>query len=113
MRSRGTIWFPSAFAAIQLGPQGTIWVQHVQSATSLSDEELEQYNVLEDTGAPEWDVFDSQGRYLGIGTASYVEGTGLGPFEGAGVTVQRDGKVLLVTGAAAQGQEHRTMLAQV
>ena len=54
-----------------------------------------------------------QGRYLGIGTASYVEGTGLGPFEGAGVTVQRDGSVLLVTGAAAQGQGHRTMLAQV
>jgi hypothetical protein len=57
--------FP-AFAAIQLGPQGTTWVQHVQSAASLSDEELEQYNVLEDTGAPEWDVFDAEGRFLGM-----------------------------------------------
>ena len=57
--------FP-AFAAIQLGPQGTIWVQHVQSAAALSDEELEQYNLLEDTGAPEWDVFDAEGRFLGV-----------------------------------------------
>ena len=53
------------------------------------------------------------GRYIGIGVASYVEGTGLGPFEGASVKVQRDGRVLLATGAAAQGQGHRTMLAQV
>jgi hypothetical protein len=57
--------FP-AFAAIQRGPQGTTWVQHVQSAAALSDEELERYNVLEDTGAPEWDVFDAEGRFLGV-----------------------------------------------
>ena len=55
----------------------------------------------------------AQGRYIGIGVASYVEGTGLGPFEGVSVKVQRDGRVLLATGAAAQGQGHRTMLAQV
>ncbi len=42
-----------------------------------------------------------------------MEGTGLGPFEGVGVKVQRDGRVLLTTGAAAQGQGHATMLAQV
>ncbi|NIM51868.1 MAG: hypothetical protein GTO22_21930 [Gemmatimonadales bacterium] len=58
-------YFP-AFSAIQLGPGGTIWVQHVQSAAALSDEELEQYNLLEDTGAPEWDVFDAEGRFLGV-----------------------------------------------
>ena len=53
----------------------------------------------------------AQGRHIGIGVASYVEGTGLGPFEGVSVKVQRDGRVLLATGAAAQGQGHRTMLA--
>jgi hypothetical protein len=58
-------FFP-AFSAIQLGPQGTIWVQQVQAASELTDEELEQYNILEDTGAPEWDVFDSEGRLLGV-----------------------------------------------
>jgi carbon-monoxide dehydrogenase large subunit len=55
----------------------------------------------------------ARGRYLGIATASYVEGTGLGPFEGVRVKVQNDGRVLLSTGAAAQGQGHATMLAQV
>lgn len=55
----------------------------------------------------------AQGRYLGIATASYVEGTGLGPFEGVSVRIERDGRVLLNTGAAAQGQGHHTMLAQV
>jgi carbon-monoxide dehydrogenase large subunit len=54
-----------------------------------------------------------QGRYLGIATASYVEGTGLGPFEGVSVRIERDGRVLLNTGAAAQGQGHHTMLSQV
>ena len=55
----------------------------------------------------------AEGLCIGIGIASYVEGTGLGPFEGVSVKVQRDGRVLLATGAAAQGQGHRTMLAQV
>ena len=30
----------------------------------------------------------AQGRYLGVGIASYVEDTGLAPFEGAKVTIQ-------------------------
>jgi carbon-monoxide dehydrogenase large subunit len=50
---------------------------------------------------------------LGIATASYVEGTGLGPFEGVSVRIERNGRVLLNTGAAAQGQGHHTMLSQV
>ena len=55
----------------------------------------------------------NEGRHIGIATASYVEGTGLGPFEGVNIKVQHDGRVLLTTGAAAQGQGHATMLAQV
>ncbi len=53
------------------------------------------------------------GRYLGIGIASVVEGTGLGPFEGATVRIGPSGKVTLITGAAAQGQGHVTTFAQV
>ncbi len=60
-------FFP-AFSAIQLGPNGTCWVQHIQSAADLSEEELEAFNLIEDAGAPEWDVFDAEGRYLGIVT---------------------------------------------
>src|SRR5207244_7491971 len=54
-----------------------------------------------------------QGRYLGIGIGCYVESTGRGPFEGATVRVQPDGKVVVLTGAAPQGQSHETTLAQV
>ena len=54
-----------------------------------------------------------QGRYIGQGVANYVEGTGLGPFEGATARILLSGRVLLQTGAAAQGQGHRTVLAQI
>ncbi|NIM50623.1 MAG: hypothetical protein GTN62_09865 [Gemmatimonadales bacterium] len=58
-------FFP-AFSNIQSGPNGTVWVQHTQSVAALSEEELEQFNLLEDSGAPDWDVFDSEGRFLGV-----------------------------------------------
>lgn len=54
-----------------------------------------------------------EGRYLGIGMACYVEGTGLGPFEGATVRIHKTGEVVVYTGAAPQGQSHRTTMAQV
>jgi len=54
-----------------------------------------------------------EGRFIGLGIASYVEDTGLPPFEGAAVKVERNGKVLVATGAASQGQGHATVLAQI
>jgi carbon-monoxide dehydrogenase large subunit len=53
------------------------------------------------------------GRTLGVGFACYVEGTGVGPFEGATVRVGPDGVVDVYTGACAQGQGHRTVFAQI
>ncbi|HXQ51286.1 MAG TPA: xanthine dehydrogenase family protein molybdopterin-binding subunit [Stellaceae bacterium] len=53
------------------------------------------------------------GRHIGIGIANYVEGTGLGPFEGVTVRVLQDGRVAVVSGAAPQGQGHKTTLAQI
>ncbi len=53
------------------------------------------------------------GRYIGIGIANYVEGTGLGPFEGVTVRVQQNGKVAVATGATNQGQGTRTTLSQI
>ena len=44
-------------------------------------------------------------------SANYVEGTGLGPFEGVTVRVQENGKVLVKSGAAPHGQGHKTMFA--
>jgi CO/xanthine dehydrogenase Mo-binding subunit len=54
-----------------------------------------------------------RGVYRGVGISAYVEGTGIGPFEGAAVRVDRDGRVLVRTGACSQGQGHATILAQV
>ncbi len=45
----------------------------------------------------------AEGRYIGIGIGSYVEGTGLGPFEGATLRVLPSGKVRLISGASPQG----------
>jgi len=53
------------------------------------------------------------GRYLGLGVACYVEGTGIGPYEGAHVRVEPSGKVLVATGVTTQGQGHHTTLAQI
>lgn len=55
----------------------------------------------------------AEGRYVGVGLASYVEGTGIGPYEGARVTVEPSGQVRVATGVGTQGQGHFTTLAQV
>jgi len=52
-------------------------------------------------------------RPLGIGLCAYVEGTGLGPFEGADIRVDPDGTVFVHLGVCAQGQGHETTLAQI
>ncbi len=53
------------------------------------------------------------GRFIGIGVANYVEGTGRGPFESAIVRVKPSGKIVVYTGATDQGQGLKTALAQV
>jgi CO/xanthine dehydrogenase Mo-binding subunit len=51
-------------------------------------------------------------RYLGLGLVCYVEGTGIGPYEGARVQVQSNGRVSVATGIGTQGQGHFTSYAQ-
>src|SRR3984893_8016547 len=53
------------------------------------------------------------GRYLGLGVASYVEGTGVGPFESAFVRIDPSGKIYVSSGACPQGQGMETIFAQV
>src|SRR6202171_4965378 len=55
----------------------------------------------------------AEGRHLGVGVACYVEGTGIGPYEGAKVQVQSNGKVSVATGIGTQGQGHFTVFAQI
>jgi len=55
----------------------------------------------------------AQGKYVGIGLVTYVEGTGIGPYEGAKVTVETSGRVSVATGIGTQGQGHYTSFAQI
>jgi carbon-monoxide dehydrogenase large subunit len=52
-------------------------------------------------------------RPIGIGVSAYVEGTGLGPFEGADVRVDPNGTVFVYLGVSQQGQGHETVFAQL
>jgi aerobic carbon-monoxide dehydrogenase large subunit len=63
--------------------------------------------------AKEQAQYRAQGRHIGIGIACYVEGTGIGPYEGAKVQVQANGKVSVATGIGTQGQGHFTSFAQI
>jgi len=60
--------FYPAFSSFQTGYRGTIWVQQIQLPTDLTDEEMEQFNLIEESGSPDWDVFDGDGKYLGVVT---------------------------------------------
>ncbi|MCA9930110.1 MAG: xanthine dehydrogenase family protein molybdopterin-binding subunit [Anaerolineales bacterium] len=55
----------------------------------------------------------AEGRLLGLGIVCYVEGTGIGPYEGARVQVQSSGRVSVATGIGTQGQGHFTSFAQI
>ena len=55
----------------------------------------------------------AEGRHVGLGIVNFVETTGVGPYEGARVTVEPSGKVNVVTGVGTQGQGHFTSFAQI
>jgi carbon-monoxide dehydrogenase large subunit len=55
----------------------------------------------------------AEGRHVGIGIVSFIETTGVGPYEGARVTVEATGKVRVATGVGTQGQGHFTSFAQI
>jgi carbon-monoxide dehydrogenase large subunit len=55
----------------------------------------------------------AQGIHRGIGISSYVEGTAIGPYEGATVRLDASGHAMVATGACSQGQGHETSFAQI
>src|SRR6185312_13662104 len=70
--------------------------------------------------AAAWDDFPqrqraalAEGRYIGIGLAHALKGTGRGPFESGIVRIAPSGRVSVYTGAAAMGQGLKTALAQI
>ena len=67
-----------------------------------------------------WDDFAAyreqaaaEGRRVGLGIGCYVEGTGVGPYEGGHIQVETNGRVNVATGLTTQGQGHQTILAQI
>jgi len=54
-----------------------------------------------------------EGKHVGIAIASFPETTGVGPYEGARVTVEASGKINVATGIGTQGQGHFTSFAQI
>lgn len=75
-------------------------------AMALKAAEYELFRAKQETAR-------KAGRYIGIGIANSVEGTGLGPHEGATLRVSSNGKITCFTGATPQGQSHKTTLAQI
>lgn len=73
--------------------------------------------ALELIDYPQWpqqrEQFRRAGRHVGLGLACYVEGSGIGPYEGCRISVEPSGKVFLATSVGTQGQGHFTSFAQI
>jgi carbon-monoxide dehydrogenase large subunit len=61
----------------------------------------------------EQEALRAHGVWRGIGISGYVEGTAIGPYEGATVKLDLAGRVVVATGAVNSGQGHETSFAQV
>jgi hypothetical protein len=59
--------YPAYFQLLE-GTDGSVWVQRIQSPSDLPPELQESYNPGLDMGSAAWDVFDAEGRYLGVVT---------------------------------------------
>lgn len=56
-----------AFGQILAGPGHTILVQLIRPISTMSSEEREHFDILSGSlGSRDWDVFNDQGRYLGV-----------------------------------------------
>lgn len=60
-------YFP-VYQQFQAGPEETIWVRRILRPSDLPPEELEDADFQRLSGSPEWEVFDRDGRYLGVVT---------------------------------------------
>ena len=54
--------FP-VFMSVLVGPEGTLWTQRVRPGSEAAGSGAFQIDGM---GSPDWDVFDADGRYLGV-----------------------------------------------
>lgn len=59
--------FP-AFTQLRNGPEQSLWVQRIGVPSDMTADERENWNPMLDQGSDEWDVFDSEGRFMGFVT---------------------------------------------
>lgn len=58
--------FYPALGRVLVGPMGSVMVQRVATVDDIGEDYVEaERNVVGVVGAPEWDIFDELGRYLG------------------------------------------------
>lgn len=55
-----------AYAQMLGGIDGSIWIQRLRTPSSLTPEERKGFNPQYDLLSPDWDVFDGEGRFLGV-----------------------------------------------
>jgi hypothetical protein len=69
MAAVGFAEFYPAFGQLFMGPEQTLWVQKVRSARDMAAAagEVVEFDP-QDLGSPEWEIFDDQGRWLGVVT---------------------------------------------
>ncbi len=114
----------AAFRALNLIPASKMPYEKPLKARSgagivydSGDYPAAQAQVLEAAG---WQTFRerqnaarAEGRYIGIGLANAVKGTGRGPYESGTVRIAASGRISVYTGAAEMGQGLSTALAQI
>ena len=54
-----------AYAQFLQGPIGSVWVQHMVRPGEMSEQQIAAFNPQLGMGSPNWDIFDSRGRFLG------------------------------------------------
>jgi hypothetical protein len=65
-RLRFTSTYP-AYRRFVCGPAGTVLIQRIRPLRALNEQEFENLGTgVRPPGADEWDVFDREGRYLGV-----------------------------------------------
>jgi hypothetical protein len=61
--------FYPVFGQLFIGPEETLWVQRIRSARDMAGDAEEEIEFdPQAIGSPEWEVFDSEGRYMGVVT---------------------------------------------
>jgi len=67
MQGIGFADFYPAFGQLFLGPDETLWVQKIRSARDMAEGAEEGFEFdAQDIGSPEWEVFDVEGRFMGV-----------------------------------------------